>query len=132
MRFLGSGIVCVVILTFNLIIEIEPNRKKCLCVQKWNESLPSHEFCGKELGKGCEPNVIYNCTKSGAPAIYGYLCSKREGYHRPSCSPPSNDSCDYATDLPLCMSERSCMSEQAARIEYVNTYGKDWQKVLPS
>jgi hypothetical protein len=132
MRFLGSGIVCMVFLTFNLIIEITPKPKKCLCVQKWNETFPAHEFCGKELGSGCEPNAIYNCTQHGAPAIYGYLCSQREGYDVPSCAPPTNRSCKYATDWPICMSERSCLSENGARRVLIDTYGKDWQKVLPS
>jgi hypothetical protein len=130
MRFLGCGIVCLVFLTFNLIIEITPNPKICLCTRKWNETLPRHEFCGKELGKGCAPDTIYNCTRPGAPAIVGLRCIKLGGRMRPSCSPASNDSCEFATDEPMCMSERGCMSEKASRIEYINIYGKDWRKVL--
>jgi hypothetical protein len=132
MRFLGCGIVCVVVLTLNLINETTPNPKICLCTQKWNETLPRHEFCGKELGKGCDPDTIYNCTRSGAPAILGHTCLREGGRLRPSCSPASNVTCEYATDWPMCMSERGCMSEKASRIVYIKTYGKDWQKVLPS
>jgi hypothetical protein len=56
------GIVCALPLTLNLVIEITPNPKESLCTQKWNGTLPRHEFCGKELGRGCDPNIIYNCT----------------------------------------------------------------------
>jgi hypothetical protein len=132
MRFLGCGIVCVVFLTFNLINETTPNPKICLCTQKWNETLPRHEFCGKELGRGCDPNTVYNCTHYGAPAILGYHCIKVGGRHRQFCSPTAFDTCDGTRNLLRCKSYRLCMSEKAARIEYVNTYGENWQADLAS
>jgi hypothetical protein len=132
MRFLGCGIVCGVFLTFNLIIEITPNPKICLCTQKWNETLPRHEFCGKELGKGCEPNVIYNCTRYGAPAMFGYLCSEREGYDVPSCSPVTSFTCNGTRNLLRCQSQKLCTTVRIARMQMIKTYGENWEKTLLS
>jgi hypothetical protein len=132
MRFLGCGIVYVVFLTLNLVIEITPNPKECLCTQKWSETLPRHEFCGKELGRGCDPNTIYNCTQYGAPAILGYPCIKEGGRYRPSCSPTTFATCEYSKKLLRCKSYRLCMSEKGARIAMNNTYGENWEKTLLS
>jgi hypothetical protein len=132
MRYLGYGILCMVFLTLNQINETTPNPKECLCTQKWNETLPRHEFCGKELGRGCDPNVIYNCTQYEAPAMYGYLCRERERYDRPSCSPTTYRTCRKSRDLLRCKSYRLCMTEQSARIAMNNTYGENWEKTLLS
>jgi hypothetical protein len=132
MRCLGYGIVCVVLLTLNLVIEITPNPKECLCTQKWNETLPRHEFCGKELGRGCDPNTVYNCTQYGAPAMHGYLCSERASYDRQSCSPTTYITCRKSRDLLRCKSYRLCMGEKKARMAMNNTYGENWEKTLLS
>jgi hypothetical protein len=132
MRVLGCGIVCVVFLNFHLFIQITPNPVRCLCTQKWNETLPRHEFCGKELGRACDPNTIYNCTKYLSPAIFGYICSEREGYDVPSCSPPTFRTCNGTRNVLRCQSRKLCMSERGARRQMIKSYGENWEKVLLS
>jgi hypothetical protein len=113
-----------VFLTLNQINETRPNPKECLCTQKWNETLPRHEFCGKELGRGCDPNTIYNCIQYGTPAILGYHIIKLGGRYRQFCSPTAFDTYVGTRNLLRCKFYRLCMREKAARIEYVNTWRK--------
>jgi hypothetical protein len=132
MGFLGCG-VCMVFLMLYLITEITPNPKQCLCTQKWNQThIPLHQFCGKELGKDCDPDSNYNCTKYLAPAIFRHNCLKRLGAYYPSCSPTAYETCEYATDLLRCKSKRLCISKKSAREEMINTYGKNWEETLLS
>jgi hypothetical protein len=102
MRYLGFGILCMVFLTLNQINETTPNPKLCLCTQMWNETLPRHEFCGKELGRGCDPNTIYNCIQYGTPAILGYHRIKLGGRYRQFCSPTAFDTYVGTRNLLRC------------------------------
>jgi hypothetical protein len=133
MRFLGCGIVCMVFLTLNQIIEITSNPKQCLCTQKWNQThVPIHQFCGKELGKDCEPDTKYNCTQYLSPAIFRHHCPTFGGYYYPSCSPTAYETCNYSRDLVRCKSKRLCISKKSAREEMIKTYGEKWEETLLS